>query len=203
MKKYRFQLSLTLVGAFLGYLLAHPYTMFIYLWAHEHQVGVDRLSFPKLFATALTSFQPAMLPMAFSFALMGAIVGFLAGTVMDKRKQLHDTERESERRKIAFDTLHQVMVTLSHHLLNADTIIAGVVRHCKRKQGLDKDILEGLETINEQARKIEAVVRALQKVKEIRTAQYTNDSTVLMMDVTQEMEEALKGPMPEQSRDKE
>ena len=196
-------MSLTLVGALVGYLLAHPYTMFIYLWAHEHKAGANQPSILKLFAAALDAFRPVMLPMALSFALFGAVVGFLVGMLGEKKRKLREAELESQQKRVAFETLHQLTVTLSHYLLNADTIIAGTVRHCQRRGSLDKDVRDGLETINEQARKIEAVVRALQKVREIRTAQYTADSTVLMLDVTREMEEALQASNAEGMKNRE
>jgi hypothetical protein len=174
--------------------------MLIYVWAHEHQVRVDGFSVDTLFRAALTTFQPVMLPMGFTFALLGAIVGFLVGTVVDKKRRLYEAERESERRRVAFETLHQLMVTLSHYLLNADTIIAGMVRHCQKRGGLDKDLFHSLETIDEQAHKIEAVVRVLQKLREIKTVPYTADSTVLMVDVTREMEEAPQASNAEERK---
>ncbi|HEY3277928.1 MAG TPA: hypothetical protein VGJ94_15020 [Syntrophorhabdaceae bacterium] len=198
LKRYRVQLISLLVGAGAGYILAHPYTMLIYAWAHAHQAGAGSFSVGRLSAAAFTIFQPVMLPMALSFALIGAIVGFLAGTVVDKKRRLYVAERETERRRAAFETLHQLMVTLSHYLLNANTIIGGMVRHCQRRGGLDKDLLHALETINEQAIKVEAVVRALQKVEEIKTASYTADSTIVMLDVTKELESELAGKGPEE-----
>lgn len=194
-RRYYIQLMSTVIGALAGYALAHPYTMLIYAWAHAHQKGalmVGGVPLADLFRTALTTFQPVMFPMALSFVLFGAIVGFLIGIVVDKRRRLYEAERESERRKVAFETLHQLMVTLSHYLLNADTIIAGTVRHCQKKGGLDKDLLHSLETIDEQAHKIEALIRTLQKIREIKTVPYTADSTVLMVDVAREMEEELR-----------
>ena len=50
---------------------------------------------------------------------------------MEKRR-LRMVELENENKRVAVETLHQLMVTLSHYLLNADTIIGGMVRRCER-----------------------------------------------------------------------
>jgi PAS domain S-box-containing protein len=107
-----------------------------------------------------------------------------------ERQRLRLAELESERKTIALETLHQLMVTLSHYLLNANTIIGGMVRRCERADS-DETRRTAFEAIKEQAKKAEVVIKALRKVAEIKTADYTPESHVLMIDVKNEIEGAL------------
>jgi len=69
-------------------------------------------------------------------------------------------------------------------------IIGGKVRHC-RKAISDQDILAALGVIEEQGRKIDAVVNALRESTEIRIARYTTDDKVQMIDISKEIEDRL------------
>jgi DNA-binding ferritin-like protein len=82
------------------------------------------------------------------------------------------------------------MVTLSHYLLNANTIIGGMVRRSERLDSPEKRHAS-LETIRDQTRRTEAVIEALKRVAEIKTADYDSASNTLMIDVKQEIEESL------------
>jgi hypothetical protein len=68
---------------------------------------------------AIEAFHPMMLPIVVSFALFGGTIGFLIGILIDRKNRLVSAEHENEKKKIALDTLKEVMVTLAHHLLNA------------------------------------------------------------------------------------
>lgn len=144
----------------------------------------------NLLGIALDTFQPMMLPMAAAFVLLGGAIGLLAGIVVDKKREVAELEHESEKKRVALETLHRLMVTLSHYLLNANMIIGGRVLHA-RKNEVDKDTLASLDIIEEQARKIDAVIAALKRITEIKTAQYTDEDHDLMIDITREVEEAL------------
>jgi hypothetical protein len=99
-------------------------------------------------------------------------------------------EHENENKKIALQTLNELMVTLSHYLLNANMIIGGMVRHSKKKK-LDNDTLASLNTIGEQAAKIDAVINALKKITEVKTTPYASDGQALLLDITQELNQLL------------
>ena len=109
---------------------------------------------------------------------------------MEKRR-LRMVELENENKRVALETLHQLMVTLSHYLLNANTIVGGMVRRCRRAKS-KTEIVPSLQIIEEQAKRIEIVITALKKVTEIKTASYTPESHTLMIDVAKEIEAALK-----------
>ena len=107
-------------------------------------------------------------------------------------------ELENKNKRVALETLHQLMVTLSHHLLNANTIIGGMVRRCRKAESRT-EIIPSLRVIEEQAKRIEIVISALKKVTDFKTASYTtSESNTLMIDVAKEIDEALaKGQEPE------
>ena len=70
-------------------------------------------------------------------------------------------------------------------------IIGGKVRHC-RKGTSSKDILAALEAIEEQGRKIDAVIKSLREVTEIKTTSYTTSEQVRMIDISKEIDDRLK-----------
>jgi hypothetical protein len=114
-----------------------------------------------------------------------------------EKETLRIAELENENKRVALETLHQLMITLSHHLLNANTIVGGMVRRCQRTESRT-EIAQSLLVIEEQAKKIEIVITALKKVTDVKTALYTGEGNTLMIDVTKEIDEALKkGQKPE------
>ncbi len=101
---------------------------------------------------------------------------------MELEKQtLRLVELENERKTIALATLRQLMATLSHYLLNANTIIGGMARRCARAAS-DEERRSSLQAIGVQATRTEGVIAALKRVDEIRTTEYTRESHTLMID---------------------
>jgi len=190
-REYRIQFIFSIVGIVVGYLVIHPYSMVVYALMHMHRNEGLHLHWQSLSADALSSFYPMMLPMAISFAFLGGVIGLLTGTVVDRKKKLFAAQYENEKKKIALNTMENLMVTLSHYLLNANTIIGGAVRHCRRLEP-NQDMLTSLAVIEEQGRKIDTAVRALGRVTEIKTADYTSDGQIQMIDIAQELEAELK-----------
>ncbi len=121
-----------------------------------------------------------------------------------ERQRLRVAELENERKTIALETLHQLMVTLSHYLLNANAIIGGMVRRSERADS-EEVRLASLKAVKEQAEKTEIVIGALKRAAEIKTAAYTPESHILMIDIKKEIEETLakaggKGPSGEEGQ---
>ena len=191
MRRYRVPVILSTVGTLCGYLLLHPYTMLVYTLIHLHQENGLHFHWKDLPSRTLSAFDPMMLPMAVSFALFGGVIGLLAGILVDRKRRLNAAEHENKEKRIALETLREVMVTLSHYLLNANMIIGGRVRHC-RKATADQDILAALAVIEEQGRKIDAVISALRDSTEIKVAGYTGDGAVKMIDISREIEERIE-----------
>jgi len=107
-----------------------------------------------------------------------------------EKQRLRLVELENERKTIALTTLNQLMVTLSHYLLNANSIIGGMARRTLRA-GSKGERLASLEIIKEQTHKTESIIAALKKVAAIRTTDYTPESHTLMIDLTNEIENKL------------
>ena len=190
-KTYHSRIVFLLLGMIGGYLLLYPYTMFVYALMHVHKGQGLHIHLNELRLIAFAAFKPAMLPMVISFIIFGGAIGLLTGTIVDRNKKLLLTEHENEKKKIAIDTMKELMVTLSHHLLNANMIIGGKVRH-SRKTLTNEDILTDLTVIEEQGRKIDAVIKSLREAIEIKTADYTTSGEVKMIDIEKEIEDHLK-----------
>lgn len=180
----------SLLGMVLGYLIFHPYSMLVFALLRIQKSHPDsRLG--ELGTRALMAFEPEMLPMALAFVLFGGCLGFVVGLIMEKHRKLVNAQREHEKSKVALETLNQLMVTLSHYLLNANMVIGGNVRLC-RKGMSNEDILPHLNTIEHQARRIDAVIESLRQLTEIKTTPYTTSGRTKMIDITQEVEARLQ-----------
>lgn len=190
-KGFRMIAASSLAGALAGYLLFHPYAMLVYFF-RDLLEGAGKPFYVRDFLDlALSTFNPAMLPMAAPFAFFGALIGVLAGVILDRKNRLALAERENEKRKVATETLQRLMVTLSHHLLNANTIIGVTARRCCKVEIKDETTCS-LELIETQSRRIEAVIGALRKVTEIKTADYTLNGHELLIDISKEIEDAMQ-----------
>lgn len=123
----------------------------------------------------------------------GAIAGICRDITVRVELEEHRlklVELENERKTIALTTLRQLMVTLSHYLLNANTVIGGMARRSMRASS-EGARSAALDIIRKQAAKTEGIIEALKRVSEIRTTEYTNESQILMVDLTKEIEETL------------
>jgi phosphoserine phosphatase RsbU/P len=116
----------------------------------------------------------------------GIIIDITERKEMEKHR-LRLAQLESERKTIVLETFNQLMVTLSHYLLNSNAIIGGMVRRCKRVKS-DAEKLSALESIEEQAKKTEILIAALKKMTKVRTADYTQAGSTVMVDIAQEIE---------------
>ena len=90
-------------------------------------------------------------------------------------------------------------MTLSHYLLNANAVIGGMARRTKRIE-LNSEVIDSLSAIEAQARKIDAVIRALRKTTELKTCTYTAQGETLMIDIVKEIEEELGKAEEEEKR---
>jgi len=180
-----------ILGAGAGHLLVHPYAMVAYSLMDMYREGRLTIHMGHVLSAARSIFDPVMLPMTISFSLLSGFAALLMGVVRDKKRKLQEAAIESERKKASVDTLHSLMVTLSHYLLNANTVIGGAVRHCRRHAS-PEEIALSLKVIEEQAHKIDAVIAALRNITDIKTADYTSGGHDLMLDIAKEMEQLLK-----------
>lgn len=147
MGKFRSQILFTSIGIVTGYLMFHPYTMFVDFLMNNHpdKTGSLYMNERSIFALIQATFEPAMFPMAVSFASFGGITGLLIGLIVERKKRLYAVELDNEKKKTALETLHRLMVTLSHYLLNANTVIGGMVRRGRRNEANVQASLDSIE----------------------------------------------------------
>jgi signal transduction histidine kinase len=108
-----------------------------------------------------------------------------------QKERLAEERLESERRLAALQTLRELMVTLAHHIRNANLVIGG---YCSRleKRVEDPELNRQLRIIHESSRKIEAVLASLESLKDIDRSRYINSWETDMIDLKKEFT-ALQG----------
>lgn len=187
-KRYQTRLTYSIIGAFIGYIIFHPYAMAIdFFLVYKMDIYSWKDIIHHIFFVTLTT---QMFSMSVAFAFLGGLNGLFVAIIVDKKKRLYAAEAENEKKKVALETLQRLMITLSHYLLNANTVIAGMARRCLKYNSAE-DMKDSIDIIEEQAKKIEAVIMALKKITEIKIADYTSHGKGLMIDITQEIEEQL------------
>ena len=194
---HRNQVLFVPAGLLLGFIILHPYSMLVQWFMSRAR---SESIWSSIGTRALDSFDPVMFTMGLAFALFGGMIGFLFAIVTDRKQKLLVSKHEKEKQEIALQTIYNLMVTLSHHLLNSNMIIGGKVRHCRKLTG-DLDLLDCLKVIEDQGRKIDAVLKTLRNLVEIHTVGYTSDGLVSMLDISKNLKEQfsesdLIGPEP-------
>ena len=178
----------TLAGMLLGYLLVHPFAML----ANTLGPRLPHLpmEFPFWGHHLRVSFRPEMLTMGLAFAFMGGLTGFCLGIWYLQKERL--TRRlESQRHQVALETLQELMVTLAHHIRNANVVIGGFSSRLI-KLAPDPEAQRQLEMIQQASRKIDAVIASLESLTEIKRAQYVGAWETKMIDLKKELEARLK-----------
>jgi signal transduction histidine kinase len=178
----------TLAGMLLGYLLFHPFAML------ANTLGPRLPYFPNEFSFwghhLRVSFGPEMLTMAMAFAFMGGLAGFFFGIWYYQKERLTAEKLESQRRQVALETLQELMVTLAHHIRNANHVIGGfssrMIKHLP-----DPEVQRQLGLIQKASREIEAVIASLENLSQIDHAQYIGEWETKMINLKQELEARL------------
>jgi hypothetical protein len=180
-------LAASLVGAALGYLILHPYTVVVYGLYARGDNGLEAFDPHAIFMEALSAFRMGHLQMGIPFAILGAAAGLFLGAWLDIKRR---TE-EMELRTCATDTMKTLMVTLSHYLLNAATIIGGFAWRIQ-KSANDEETLHHAIIIRKEADSIEAVVKSLQSAQSVEAEKYTKDGDTMIIDLTEEINKRMK-----------
>lgn len=177
-----------IIGTLLGFILLHPYVML--LGSMGGIPGHLVQSFPSEWdLKSILALEYSMFVMAAPLAFFGAATGFMAGVYLNRTDRLHQVLLEQEKSTASLEAVKALSATLSHYLLNANMIIGGKVRHCRRLDPT-QDILDSLRTIEEQGRTIDAVVGALREVAKVAIIHGTPNQ-IPMIDLTKELEERL------------
>ncbi len=175
----------TLAGMLVGYLLIHPFAMLantlgprypmeFSFWGHHLRV----------------SFGPEMLAMGGAFAFMGGVAGFFFGIWYYQKEKLMTERLESQRRQVALETLQELMVTLAHHIRNANVVIGGFSSRL-HKHLADPEAQRQLEMVQQASREIDAVIASLQSLTEVKRTQYVGAWETRMIDLKKELEARL------------
>jgi PAS domain S-box-containing protein len=105
----------------------------------------------------------------------------------------------TDRKLTVLKTLQDTMVTLSHYIRNANTVIGGFANRLL-KRTTDADSKQGLQLVHQASKEIDAVINSLQRLTEVSTTRYIKDSRVTMIDLKRELEARLGPPRMEHNR---
>jgi signal transduction histidine kinase len=178
----------TLAGMLLGYLLVHPFAMLANaLGPRLPQSPVD---FPLWGHHLRVSFGPEMLAMGGAFAFMGGLTGLFFGIWYCQKERLAAERLESQRQHVALETLQELMVTLAHHIRNANVVIGGFSSRMIKKLP-DPEVQRQLQLIQQASRQIEAVIASLESLSQLDRARYIGEWETRMIDLKQELEARL------------
>ena len=136
------------------------------------------------------SFSPKMLAMGGAFAFMGGLAGFFFGIWYYQKEKLTAERLESQRRQVALETLQELMVTLAHHIRNANVVIGGFSSRMIKNLP-DPEVQRQLQLIQRASREIEAVIASLESLSQIDRARYIGEWETRMIDLKQELEARL------------
>lgn len=189
----------TLGGMAVGYLLVHPFAMLAYIIGPQHPHSPWDLT---LWGRQLhLSFSRDMLAMGLAFAFMGGAAGFILGAWHLQKERLAAARLESQKRQAALETLRELMVTLAHHIRNANLVIGGY--SARLQKGLpDPHWSRPLEMIHQASHEIDAVIKSLENLAEVSAVPYIDGSQARMIDLKQELETRLAASrLPEKPHD--
>jgi signal transduction histidine kinase len=179
----------TLAGMLLGYLLIHPFAMLASTLGPR--LPHLPMEFPFWGHHLRVSFGPEMLAMGGAFAFMGGLAGFFFGIWYYQKERLTAERLESQRRQVALETLHELMVTLAHHVRNANQVIGGFSSHLIKKAP-DPEAQRQLEMVQQASREIDAVIDSLESLTKIEYARYIGAWETRMIDLKKELELRLE-----------
>jgi len=172
----------------LGFLLVHPFAMVANTLdpLHPHQA----MDFSLWTAQLRLAFSRAMLTMGVAFALMGGVAGFGLGAWHLQKERWMAEKLESQRRLAALETLQELMVTLAHHIRNANVVIGGFSSRLQ-KRAPDPEMQQQLQMIHRASHEIDAVIKSLENLAEVNAVPYVNGSLARMIDLKKELEARL------------
>lgn len=189
----------SLAGAVVGLAALYPYVLLSYLFMHPGSAHPalfgGRPGLPTLFRQAEEAFHQHWPLMHVSFALFGLLAGTLFGLFLRQRRRTEAEMIERAHREAALETLRQLMVTLSHYLLNIAAVVGGHAQRSLRRdpEGTQR---EAMAAIAKKAQEMEAVVASLQSLTAVATELYTGGGEDRMIDIRRELEEKLQGSAP-------
>jgi signal transduction histidine kinase len=181
-------LLFTLAGMVAGYLLMHPFAMLSYILGPHHPHG--SWDFSLWARQVYASFSAEMLVMSLAFSFMGGVAGFSLGAWHLQKERLAQEQLETQRRQAALNTVRELMVTLAHHIRNANLVIGGFSQHLQ-KHISDPELRRQLELIHRASHEIDDVIVSLENLSQLDHVQYIDGWRTQMIDLKQELEARL------------
>jgi len=173
----------------LGYLLVHPFAMLAYiLGPQQAQAPLDLSLWGR---QVHLSFNAEMLAMGGAFALMGGVAGLCLGLWYVQKERWIAENLESQRRLAALETVRELMVTLAHHIRNANHVIGGFSSRLHRHLA-DPEVKRQLEMVQQASREIEAIIASLESLSKIERTQYVGAWETEMIDLSEELTARLQ-----------
>lgn len=192
-KSFPRSIAAGVLGAVIGYFILHPYSAVFYsLYPLPHSLppgsNISLTQALSQFRLFLDTFN--MWYVGIPYAILGALAGVSLGFVFEARKQHEEAKKRLAMREAAHEALKALMVTLSHYLLNASTVIGGYSKLLMKKT-VGTELEKGLQTITAEAEYIEAVVKSLQDIETIFTEEYVPGGSSRMIDIQADLERRL------------
>ena len=175
----------TLAGIVMGFLLMHPFAMLAYMLGPHHAHEAWDISLWTRQVNA--AFSAEMLVMGLAFSLMGGVAGFGLGAWHLQKERLAQEHLETQRRQAALNAVRELMVTLAHHIRNANLVIGGFSQHL-HKHISDPELRRQLELIHRASRDIEEVILALENLSNISHVHYIDGWRTQMIDLKKALE---------------
>ncbi len=179
----------TLAGVAGGYALLHPFAMLAYILDPQH--APVPLNISLWGRQVRLAFSAEMLAMGGAFVFMGGVAGFCLGAWYLQKERWVVEKLESQRRLTVLETRKELMVTLAHHIRNANVVIGGFSTRLQKHLS-DPEIKQQLEMIHQASREIEAVIASLESLSEIDHTQHIGAWATKMIDLKQELAARLK-----------
>jgi signal transduction histidine kinase len=180
------RLPLIIIGAAAGYAILHLYSMIVHGLLHLPPGAVPAHDMANWLKTL---FSPAMLAMGAAYGLLGALVGWLIHLALERQARLDGLWAEAQARDAALEASRTLLATISHYVLNANTVIGGYAH--RLSHGLEGKPAEDLQHILEESHRIDALFQALRSLATLPTIEYAAGSGAKILDVAALTERAL------------
>jgi len=129
--------------------------------------------------------------MGAAFAFMGGVAGLCLGLWYVQKEHWIAENLESQRRLTALETVRELMVTLAHHIRNANQVIGGFSKRLL-KSPLDPEVERQLKLIRQASLEIEAIIASLEGLSQIDRTQYIGAWETEMIDLSRELKARLE-----------
>ncbi len=178
-----------ILGGLTGLLLLHPYVMFVLSFVAP--TGDNQpISTVGIIPFLHMVFSPGMLPMSLAFILFSGIMGLLIGMVFERERRLDALRHEAERREAVLGAVRQLVMILSHHILNSALVI-GISAKQLRNDTREEDRSEALERINVQITKMESMVGLMREIRFEEMLDGSDTSYKRIIEINSQMEQYL------------